>query len=206
MADYTTAKDLGIAQEEEKLAVEALARQQSQGVVGQWELVEASTPAAPSTSALPQKRPHQEEDEEGADYRVRRRKLAEGLGEIYDPGKITLVPKRNEKWVDITTEIVETTQTQPSPITWSKKRWRMAGTEDTGGSDEEKQPATVPEEEVKVDEPAPPSMTDEQSNEAPPPPEPTDVVVEPAPVKGMFKKRKAPAQAVGAKKGMRKQL
>ncbi|PVF93843.1 hypothetical protein CPB86DRAFT_741681, partial [Serendipita vermifera] len=139
-ANYTTAKDLGIAQEEEKLAEEALALQQSQGVVGQWEVVDVPKSSTPSNATIPQKRYHQEdEDEEGEGFRIKKKKLAVGLGEIYDPGKISLEPRSKQK-EEVKTEVKDQPQTsttgQPSaPIVWSKKRWKADNLEST--SDDE---------------------------------------------------------------------
>lgn len=207
---------MGIAQEEEKLAAEALARQQTQGVVGKWEVVE-STGSAQASSVLPQKRPHQQEDEdeEGEGFKVRRRKLAEGLGEIYDPGKITIAPRKEK--VEAAPEKVgeensDTTQNPPKErLTWSTKRWKT-GTTDGQGEDEPRAPSILVEEtqtEAQVELPpdkehalAPPEGTPLE-----PVPEPSlEPATEPAPAKSMFKKRKAPGQQVGQKSGLRKQL
>ncbi|KIM30515.1 hypothetical protein M408DRAFT_328088 [Serendipita vermifera MAFF 305830] len=213
-ANYTTAKDLGIEQEEERIATEAFQLQQSQGVVGQWEMVESTSSAVPLPPVLPQKRPlEDDEDEEGEGFRVRRRKLAEGLGEVYDPGKIVIVPKRapadaakeDEKAGDAPLEA------KPQTLSWSTKRWKAADTEDHGNTEVEtgvittahdEQPPVMedsvpPEEPTKSPPPVAPAV-----EQAPAQPEPTETV----PAKSMFKKRKAPTQPVGEKKGVRRQL
>jgi WW domain-binding protein 4 len=112
--------------------------QQSQGVVGQWEVIE-STPSAPLPALLPQKRPLDDDDEETHGFKVQRRKLAEGLGEVYDPGKIIIAPKKEladeTKLEEKGGEIVA--QEQPKALKWSTKRWKVGG----GEEDEEAEPA-----------------------------------------------------------------
>ncbi|CAG7854620.1 SubName: Full=Uncharacterized protein {ECO:0000313/EMBL:CCA68638.1} [Serendipita indica DSM 11827] len=208
MANYTTARDLGIAQEEEEKMAKAIAMAQSQGVVGQWEVVETTTPTA---SALPQKRPlEDDEDEEGEGYRVRRKKLAEGLGEIYDPGVITLIPKKQpENEIEAPTVQSEKEPKVPAPLKWSTKRWKTGDADpDVDATSDNEQPTQLNEvvetqsadalTERHVQDP--PSLTEEKPQDQP---KPTEEV---APTKSMFKKRKGPSQSVGTKTGARKQL
>ncbi|KAG8808473.1 hypothetical protein FRC17_003935 [Serendipita sp. 399] len=211
MANYTTAKDLGIAQEEEELAAKALALQQSQGVVGQWEIVE-SMPSTSETAAIPQKRPHEEEDEEGEGFRVRRRKLQEGLGEVYDPGVIKIIPKvkqEDEKAAEVAIDSASLPRTQEPALKWTTKRWKTEAVDEAASDGEEHTNTTSKAEGVDV-----PSLMEEPlleandvTHEEPPSeaPRAEDAEVA-APAKSMFKKRKAPSQAVGMKKGVRKQL
>ncbi|KAG8834242.1 hypothetical protein FRC17_009318 [Serendipita sp. 399] len=211
MANYTTAKDLGIAQEEEELAAKALALQQSQGVVGQWEIVE-SMPSTSETSAIPQKRPHEEDDEEGEGFRVRRRKLQEGLGEIYDPGIIKIIPKvkpEDEKAAEVVIDSASLPRTQEPALKWTTKRWKTEAVDEAASDGEEHTNTISKAEGVDVS-----SLMEEPlleannvTHEEPPSevPRAEDAEVA-APAKSMFKKRKAPSQAVGMKKGVRKQL
>jgi hypothetical protein len=162
---------------------------------------------------LPQKRPLDDEDEEGQGFRVQRRKLVEGLGEVYDPGKIIITPKRgptDETRLEEREEEV-TAQEQPKPLKWSAKRWKVGGTEEEEGeaAHVEETDATVTEnEEPKeaiangqtISSPLPETLTEKVPDDAP------VEVADGAPSKSMFKKRKAPSQPVGQKKGVRKQL
>lgn len=144
-------------------------------------------------------------------FRVQRRKLAEGLGEVYDPGKIIIAPKRgpaDELQSEETKEGV-VAQEQPKALKWSAKRWKVGGEEgeDVGNVDEADATNTEKEkskEGVANREPTPSPLL-ETKPEQPLDEGPTEIV-ESAPSKSMFKKRKAPSQPVGQKKGVRKQL
>jgi WW domain-binding protein 4 len=221
-ANYTTAKDLGIAQEEEQRAAEALAVQQSQGVVGQWEVVDVPRPSASSDATIPQKRFHQEdEDEEGEGFRIKKKKLAVGLGEIYDPGKIVLGPKSKQK-EEVHTEVQGQSQSssteQPTTsLTWSKKRWKMDHSEPTSGNEIpvkiEAEEERISQENTKKEEEE--EVPEDHLKKEPQQEQPLESTVDSnnaseqsqtVPTTSMFKKRKAPSQPVGAKKGARKQL
>jgi WW domain-binding protein 4 len=202
------------------MAAEALERQQSQGVIGQWEAVE-STPS--TSSVLPQKRAHQQEDEdeEGEGFKVRRRKLAEGLGQIYDPGKIVVVPKKEKGTKAATPEKSEESAVNPKeklpserPV-WSTKKWKVGTAEGNEDDDTrgipileedpvEAQPQTALPQDVQVL--APPEEKVPESIPDPSPDLPVEPAADAAPAKSMFKKRKAPGQPVGQKSGLRKQL
>jgi WW domain-binding protein 4 len=118
-ADYSTAESLGFADPDIERAQEEAARRQTMGVVGDWQIVESMpTPHRPLSSTLTadgqgegrvneeegvkveegisfaarQKRPADaEEDERG--WKLQRKTVAVGLGEIYDPGIIVIKPR-----------------------------------------------------------------------------------------------------------------
>ncbi|KAG8788577.1 hypothetical protein FRC15_003458 [Serendipita sp. 397] len=208
MANYTTARDLGIAQEEEELAAKALELQQSQGVVGQWEIVE-SKPSTSGADTVPQKRYHEGEDEEGEGFRVRRRKLNEGLGEIYDPGIIKVLPKvkpEGAKKEETITDLAIPPQKNESTLKWTTKRWKTGAVDEAASDGEEHSntPSAKNDTPVPLEDVAP--TVEDALPEEPPLESPQPGAEDAAPAKSMFKKRKAPLQAVGVKKGVRKQL
>lgn len=192
------------------MAAAALQLQQSQGVVGQWEVIESTQSTASLPPVLPQKRPFEgDDDEEGEGFRVRRRKLAEGLGEVYDPGKIIIAPKRTPseamKVDEKTDEVLD--REKPKTLTWSTKRWKAAGTgEDEGDAAKVTDLIIAPAEPVKEDaapeEPTKSPPIEAAAEQPVTQAEPAETV----PAKSMFKKRKAPTQPVGEKKGVRRQL
>ncbi|KAK1232662.1 hypothetical protein PQX77_003197 [Marasmius sp. AFHP31] len=109
-ANYSTAASLGYTDPDaERIAAEQ-ARKQSQGVAGEWQVVtnesESSTPTpsadaegTDADAAVPQKRPAEEpvNPEDTRHFKLQKRTLGIGLGQIYDPGVITLKPKKKEK-------------------------------------------------------------------------------------------------------------
>ncbi|KAH6913856.1 hypothetical protein BKA70DRAFT_1181626 [Coprinopsis sp. MPI-PUGE-AT-0042] len=109
-ANYTTAEQLGISDPDaERMAAERALRQ-SQGVAGDWEVV-ATVPSAstsqtaeaedvkPDVEGAPtagEKRPA-DDSEDPHDFRLRKKRLNTGLGEIYDPGLIPIKVKKREE-------------------------------------------------------------------------------------------------------------
>ncbi|KAJ8077169.1 hypothetical protein AAF712_004068 [Marasmius tenuissimus] len=110
-ANYSTAASLGYTDPDaERIAAEQ-ARKQSQGVAGEWQVVtneaesSTSTPSADvegTDTAVPQKRPAEEpvNPEDTRHFKLQKRTLGIGLGQIYDPGVITLKPKKKETEAD----------------------------------------------------------------------------------------------------------
>lgn len=198
-ANYTTAKDLGIAAEEEAIATAAISKRQSEGVAGQWEVVDSTA----TTSSIPQKRTREtqdEDDEEGSGFMLRRKKLATGFGEIYDPGLISLVPKQEQK---VTTPAATNQDTIPSPEVhsapvWTTKHWRTGKAKDVTADEEPQKEEAI----LREPTPTPPEAPQEILPEEPLEIAPADT----PPVKNLFKKRKGPAPTAGLKKGARKQL
>jgi hypothetical protein len=99
---------------------------QSEGRVGQWEVV-TPAPTAPGAGASSlvsstRKRPRDaapEEDEEDVrNFKMRQKKLSRGLGNIYDPGVIVIKPKETDK-----EPVVEEGQPAPAPLLWKPTEW-----------------------------------------------------------------------------------
>lgn len=169
---------------------------------------------ASTSSTLPQKRAHpEEEDEEGSGYKVRRRKLQTGLGEIYDPGKIVIEPKpkpAEDESPEPHEAPEESLQAPPPTLAWTTKRWRTTGIDERPQGDEEAI-FEKPRQENGVNEAnnAEMPLTSAQEGQQEEPsrtPAAEEAASPAAPIKTMFKKRKAPSQPVGAKTGIRKQL
>lgn len=111
-ADYSTAESLGYTDPDaERLNAEA-ERRRTQGVAGEWEVIsvseptpgeaEAHTVAAGADGAVGQKReaelPPDEDDTRR--FKLRRKTVGVGLGEIYDPGLIPIKVKKKEETPD----------------------------------------------------------------------------------------------------------
>lgn len=128
-ADYTTAKDLGITEEDEAAA---LALKQSEGRVGQWEIVASahttSDPGASSSVSSTSKRPRDEEDEEDArTFKMRQKKLSRGLDDIYDPGVIVIKPKEGRSL-----QVAEAEQPALAPLVWKPTEWSVGPVKEEG--------------------------------------------------------------------------
>ncbi|KAI0268882.1 hypothetical protein BC834DRAFT_1040162 [Gloeopeniophorella convolvens] len=110
ISDYSTAESLGYTDPDIERARAEAERRRTQGVVGDWQYVEpaATEPAVPNehdqiegdrprSDADPDannKRPAPDEaDEEEGRWKLRKKATAVGLGEIYDPGIISIKPK-----------------------------------------------------------------------------------------------------------------
>ncbi|KAH7108238.1 hypothetical protein BKA62DRAFT_667159 [Auriculariales sp. MPI-PUGE-AT-0066] len=127
-ASYTTAADLGIVDEDEvKRAAEAAVRQ-NEGRIGAWEAIAPSAAQPSNPASVPSKRPaerdsrtYDDEDDTRA-FQVKKRKLAAGLGDIYDPGVITVRPKGQPQPKDSTTVWAEAPRWAPVSLTGSAHR------------------------------------------------------------------------------------
>lgn len=105
-----------------------MALKQSEGRVGQWEVVTpaptTSGAAAPQSVSSTRKRPRDavlEEDEEDAhNFKVRQKKPARGLDDIYDPGEIVIRPKIAKKQ-----EVTEEEQLALAPLVWKPTEWSL---------------------------------------------------------------------------------
>ncbi|KAH7921402.1 hypothetical protein BV22DRAFT_1114438 [Leucogyrophana mollusca] len=146
-ANYTTAASLGYTDPDaERLQAEA-ERRRMQGVAGDWQVVESSTPtqieppaqmselAVDGEGSRKREAPNDEEDER--QFKLRKKTLGAGLGEIYDPGliPIKLKAKKEEAVEDaqvptssteLTTSIVPADSTSTTVPKWTKIQWKRA--------------------------------------------------------------------------------
>lgn len=111
-ANYTTAANLGITDPDEERRQAEAERRQTQGVAGDWEVVAVIDPAAPvdgerqTEPAAPEAGPSAgvkreaeaiPENEDTRRFKLRKKTLGVGLGEIYDPGLIPIKVKKKEE-------------------------------------------------------------------------------------------------------------
>ena len=111
-ANYTTAANLGITDPDEERRQAEAERRRTQGVAGDWEVVSVVDPAAPAEEAgqaepaAPEAGPSAgvkreadaiPEHEDTRRFKLRKKTVGVGLGEIYDPGLIPIKVKKKEE-------------------------------------------------------------------------------------------------------------
>ncbi|KAL0956302.1 hypothetical protein HGRIS_002459 [Hohenbuehelia grisea] len=161
-SNYSTAESLGYTDPDaERRAAEA-ERHRTQGVAGAWELVETADPPASSTPPVPDDAAHPESlkreaeplaDEENArQFKLRKKTLNVGLGEIYDPGLIPIKVKKKEESsepsgsgndppVDANAE-----GSKPTGVPkWTKVQWKRPGEDPDPSPPEDSQQSTCSE-------------------------------------------------------------
>ncbi|TFY76346.1 hypothetical protein EWM64_g7669 [Hericium alpestre] len=156
-ANYSTAESLGYTDPDLERAQAEAERRRTQGLAGEWQYVQSSpTPhgeASPApgeehaSCAHPGKRALDDADELGRGWKLRKKAVSTGLGEIYDPGfiPIKLKPKKEEVKEESvpaaavsllggdvrdvgTAKVNATTGPQASSIPkWTATRWKKAG-------------------------------------------------------------------------------
>jgi WW domain-binding protein 4 len=162
MSDYSTPESLGYTDPDIERARAEAERRMTQGVAGDWQVVEPTPTESPSGAgeestqhvdsmqgaegnqgAGDNKRavPDSAEEDEGR-WKLRKKMTTVGLGEIYDPGIITIKPKVKEKETggqekqpSDNTALPEDTKATTVPK-WAPVKWKKAGesVDDTGGA------------------------------------------------------------------------
>lgn len=240
-ANYSTAESLGYTDPDaERLKVEA-ERRRTEGVAGEWEVVAESESEPPLASAeqeqkptisasqdagegsVSRKREAQEiiDQEDGRQWKLRKKTLGVGLGEIYDPGviQVKVKPKKEEssetvpqKQSAIQSSIVGPSGSAATTMPkWSSRGWNKPGAENMD-TDHTKLPSEEgPSESSKDDSP----YVKQETESSPPTALLPDTNKETAPVKleedappqnsvsnagsGLFRKRKVPAGGAGSR-------
>ncbi|KAJ3784424.1 hypothetical protein GGU10DRAFT_315032, partial [Lentinula aff. detonsa] len=148
--NYSTAASLGYIDPDVERAVAEAALHQSQGVAGEWQVVETATVPTSmtpegddgtlTTTALddgPQslKRLADQQLEDVRNFKLRRKTLGAGLGEIYDPGEIKLKPRKEvkvEEEVKVKSEPAapEASLENEQKPKWVAVKWKRATTSD----------------------------------------------------------------------------
>ncbi|KAF8197924.1 hypothetical protein BJ912DRAFT_845851 [Pholiota molesta] len=144
-ANYSTAQSLGYSDPDaERLAAE-LELRRSQGIAGEWQVITPPQPPVGSAAPTPDstetlveigvKReadiPPDEEDTRA--FKLRKKTVATGLGEIYDPGLLPIKIKKREASEEPKagrSGIVKPTVSQapaPGPLKWTTTQWKRPG-------------------------------------------------------------------------------
>jgi len=147
-ANYSTAESLGFTDPDaERLKAEAEQRQ-TQGIVGEWELLSVEQPAPPAVegpgpipadpgaaAGIKREAEAPVDEEDSRQFKLRKKKVGVGLGEIYDPGliPIKLKAKKEEPKDDKLPVLGGSSVAFQGPIsagpaattvpTWSAKAW-----------------------------------------------------------------------------------
>ncbi|KAJ7262230.1 hypothetical protein B0H12DRAFT_321708 [Mycena haematopus] len=200
-ANYSTAKSLGYDDPDaERLAAEAEQRR-SQGVAGEWEMVPPSSlesaPPQSSGDAGVKRSAEALEEEESREFKLRKKIMTTGLGQIYDPGVLPIQLKKKEL-VEPVPLIAPASSSNHTATTdkpkWANSQWKEIGDPEELGETAVniKSEADVPDTFLKREE-QPTRQLDESAStikfeqpDSPP-------LTEPALSTIVFKKRKAPA-------------
>ncbi|KAH9036723.1 hypothetical protein EDB83DRAFT_2543534 [Lactarius deliciosus] len=211
ISDYSTPESLGYTDPD-------IERARAEGVAGEWQLVE-SAPAEPSSGTSEETKPElnapqieDPADEEEGRWKLRKKMATVGLGEIYDPGIISIKPKAKVEIDEGVTgnDILPST---PAPSDtgattvpkWAPVKWKKAD-EQVRDTNDAASPGPAPHDSRTDEAPAAPSDPpggEEESTVA----SVTYVPVKEEPVKleeppeeaipaggSLFRKRKTPAR------------
>ena len=108
---------------------------QSEGRVGQWEIVTSARttsdaeapPSASSTSKRPRDATPEEDEEDARTFKMRQKKLSRGLHDIYDPGVIVIKPKGGKPL-----QVAEAEQPALAPLVWKPTEWSVGPVKEEG--------------------------------------------------------------------------
>jgi WW domain-binding protein 4 len=204
ISDYSTPESLGYTDPDIERARAEAERRRTQGVAGDWQLVE-SAPTEPPSGTGDESTQHADDvqnaegnqetgrnkravpdpaDEDEGRWKLRKKIATVGLGEIYDPGIIAIKPKvkAEEDKEEETAGHGGDTKATPAPK-WAPVKWKRAGepVDTTSGA-----ATSVPGVDTALTEGAPRAPTNPlNADEDPAPASVTDVSVkeEPLPVK-----------------------
>ncbi|KAI9455440.1 hypothetical protein BJY52DRAFT_643373 [Lactarius psammicola] len=149
ISDYSTPESLGYTDPDIERARAEAERRRTQGIAGEWQMVESApaespsgtseetkpehnTPQTEGSQEAAQKRPLPDPaDEEEGRWKLRKKRATVGLGEIYDPGIISIKPKAK---VEIDEGVAGSTSPAPTPSDtgatampkWAPVKWKKA--------------------------------------------------------------------------------
>jgi WW domain-binding protein 4 len=143
-ANYSTAESLGYADPDAERAKAEAERRMSQGVAGDWQLVEPTNPAAPSEepvasitqiAGLKRDAGVLGEEDEAREFQLRKKTVGTGLGQLYDPGVIPIKLKaKKEEPVSEDTKIASGDTSEAGGVhgklKWSARGWKRPGEPD----------------------------------------------------------------------------
>jgi len=130
-ANYSTAASLGYSDPDAERFTAEMGRRRTEGVAGDWQVVTASptTPAETLEPAAGHTLKHGAEfavdDEDGRQFKLRKKTLNVGLGEIYDPGIIPVALKKKE--ITPPLEVTGMPSVPTDTRKWTPVQWRRPG-------------------------------------------------------------------------------
>ncbi|KAJ6554918.1 hypothetical protein DFH09DRAFT_987738 [Mycena vulgaris] len=203
--NYSTAKSLGYDDPDaERLAAEA-ERRRMQGVAGDWEMVTPSssdaTPAPSSSDSAVKRSVAALDEEESREFKLREKTIDSGLGQICDPGAISVKLKKMKEPGEPAQPLIAPLASPPASDAtdkpkWGKLQWKKMG-------DAEEPVGAIDNMDVlpKTEEVGLMAQTDEPPNDTVDPTIKSEPVASPLPEVALgaigFKKRKT--QAGGAR-------
>jgi len=160
ISDYSTPESLGYTDPDIERALAEAERRRTQGVAGDWQMVESAPPEPPSvtgeeptqhvgdvqnaegdqgTNSDKRAVPDPADEDEGR-WKLRKKIATVGLGEIYDPGIIAIKPKTKAEEVkeeEAARQAKPPGDTNATPaLKWAPVKWKKAGepADDTSGT------------------------------------------------------------------------
>lgn len=143
--NYSTAQSLGYEDPDAERIAAQLELRRSQGVAGEWQIItppqapvqtSSSSEPTPSTAATEEDNDNslkREADappeEDSRSFKLRKKSLNPGLGEIYDPGLIPIKVKKEEaikqgdSSLSTVTPILDAGSSSTSSSKWAKPQW-----------------------------------------------------------------------------------
>ncbi|KAG6902750.1 hypothetical protein C0995_011898 [Termitomyces sp. Mi166 len=151
--NYSTAASLGYTDPDVQRAAAEAERRRTQGVVGEWEVVNTITPSLVASSDNEDERPDvkfavedattaglkrgAEAPADGEDvrsFKLRKKGWGPGLGGGYDPDSMPIKLKKKEETQEVPAEVTSTSAVAPETTTtssgapkWTKVQWKRAG-------------------------------------------------------------------------------
>lgn len=227
-ANYSTAESLGFQDPDAERYAAETERRRTQGLAGDWEVV-STLPTAPASDAtetnpdgggsLKREAETPVDEEDTRQFKLRKRTLNVGLGEVYDPGVIPIKLKQKEEPEPETSlapvESANSASAATSVPKWTKVQWKRPGdvvkTEEESSSEVANGDETlVKAEKLPINGEEPTSVINETSLVAAPPEdmkpsipkleEASPPLSTPEAAGSLFRKRKMPA---GGNRGKR---
>ncbi|KAI0075744.1 hypothetical protein K474DRAFT_1599307 [Panus rudis PR-1116 ss-1] len=232
-ANYTTAESLGITDPEAERQKAEAERRKTEAYVGQWEVVSIIEPThtedqsgeadeKPVVGEGGRKREAEAppvDEEDARQFRLKKKKLDVGLGEIYDPGLIPIKLKTKKEEPSPEAQSSNSTSepsssTNGAPLKWSARGWKkpseQAGSvaDSSSRTDNVSADTTPPPAETVKGEPSEVSLDSHasdsgkvgqaQKEETVPKTEPVEPTSTPS-TGGLFRKRKTPASTASGR-------
>lgn len=164
--NYTTAASLGYTDPDEERIKAEMERRRTQGVVGEWEVVEQPTSTERKDELEPESSKKREaegppDSQDTRDFKLRKR-VAPSVMDEWDADliPIKLKPKKMEEGPELAEVKGESQHNEGAPIKWTSRGWKKPEDEQEGTTDspptkskEEEENIVVPEPVATVSEP-----------------------------------------------------